>query len=104
MKKWMLAAGAMLAAGGLGLYCRNFRVPLKEYTACALYMAVMDDEITRRELEGIELEGGTVELPPRQESLRYRYHLFLELNKGKTGRELREEILALEQRLEEPKV
>lgn len=32
-----------------------FRMPLKEFTRYALYMAVMDDEICRNELEGNQI-------------------------------------------------
>ena len=44
-------SGLAVVAGAL---CRSLmiRMPLKEFTRCALYMAVMDDEICRNELEG----------------------------------------------------
>ena len=102
-KRYLIAAGAVLGLCGLGfgVYHRNFRMPLKEYTGYALYMAVLDDEIARRELDEIELDDRTVEFPPKQESLQYRYHLFLGLNKGETKQQLQSEIRDLELRLRE---
>jgi hypothetical protein len=51
-------------------------------------MAVLNDEISRMELIGAEINGTANIFPSRKESLQYGYHLFLELNKGKTQAEL----------------
>ncbi len=104
MKKTKIAAGisAVTIAGVAvyGLFRNVYRVPLKEYTRYALYMAVMDDEIGRNELEGMEFDGGKVKFPEKSESLQYRYHLFLELNRKKSREELRYEIREMERRLQ----
>ena len=76
------------------------RMPLKEFTRYALYMAVMDDEICRNELEGNLIEGAVITFPPKIETLQERYHLFLRMNRAKSRRQLQEEIAEMEQRLQ----
>lgn len=56
------------------------RMPLKEFTRYALYMAVLDDEICRNELEGNQIGDEVITFPPKEETLQYRYHLFLQMN------------------------
>ena len=93
--KIALAAGAtaISAVAGFGMFRWNYRMPLKEYTANALYMAVLDDEICRRELADL------TEFPSKKETLQYKYHLFLELNRRKSRKEIQQEISKLEYRL-----
>ena len=88
------AAGAVAigAAVGFGMFRRTYRMPLKEYTANALYMAVLDDEICRRELADL------TEFPSKKETLQYKYHLFLELNRRRSRKEIQQEIIRLEYR------
>lgn len=90
--KVMTIAAAAVGAGVL-VYRINFRMPLKEYTANALYMAVLDDEISRRELAGV------AEFPSKKESLQYKYHLFLELNRKRSPKKIEREIDHLESHL-----
>lgn len=78
-----------------------FRMPLKEFTRYALYMAVMDDEICRNELEGNQIGNVVITFPPKAETLQERYHLFLQTNRAKSRRQIREEIVEMEQRLQE---
>ena len=78
-----------------------FRMPLKEFTRYALYMAVMDDEILRNELEGNQIGDVVITFPPKAETLQERYHLFLQTNRAKSRRQIREEIVEMEQRLQE---
>ena len=78
-----------------------FRMPLKEFTRYALYMAVMDDEICRNELEGNQIGDMVITFPPKAETLQERYHLFLQTNREKSRRQIREEIVEMEQRLQE---
>lgn len=78
-----------------------FRMPLKEFTRYALYMAVMDDEICRNELEGNQIGDVVITFPPKAETLQERYHLFLQTNRAKSRRQIREEITEMEQRLRE---
>lgn len=77
------------------------RMPLKEFTRYALYMAVMDDEICRNELEGNQLGDQVITFPPKEETLEYRYHLFLQMNRTKSRRQIQKEIADMEQRLQE---
>ena len=77
MNKLGTAAGlGVLGACIAGTVCcrRTIRIPLEEYTRYALYMAVMDDEICRNELEGNWIDGKEITFPPKMESLQQRYH------------------------------
>ena len=76
-------------------------MPLKEYTRRALYMALLDDEICRNELEGNIIGGEEIRFPPKAESLHYRYRLYLSMNRGKNCRTLQIETARMERRLEE---
>ena len=77
------------------------RMPLKEFTRYALYMAVMDDEICRNELEGNKIGDVVITFPSKAETLQERYHLFLQTNRAKSRRQIQEEIVEMEQRLQE---
>lgn len=94
--------GLLAACGVAGLLYRwQYRMPMGEYTRYALYMAVLDDEICRNELEGNRIDGETIVFPPRMESLQERYHLFLRMNRKCCRSDLRAEIAAMEVRLTE---
>lgn len=80
------------------------KMSVKSYTQMCLYMAVMDDEICRNELEGNTIEGKKIMFPPKRESLQYRYHLFLKMYKQFTSRQLEQEIEEMEKRLQESKL
>lgn len=91
----VMAIAAIAAVGTSTLVYRiNFRMPLKEYTANALYMAVLDDEISRRELAGVAV------FPSKKKSLQYKYHLFLELNRKRSRKKIEQEIDQLESHLD----
>lgn len=77
------------------------RMRLKEFTRYALYMAVMDDEICRNELEGNQIGDGVITFPHKAETLQDRYHLFLQMNRAKSRRQIQEEIVEMERRLRE---
>lgn len=66
-----------------------------------LYMAVMDDESCRNELEGNRIGDEVITFPPQVETLQERYHLFLEMNRAKSRQQLQAEIADMEQRLQE---
>ena len=91
--------GACIA--GTVYYRRTIRIPLEEYTRYALYMAVMDDEICRNELEGNWIDGEEITFPPKMESLQQRYHMFLRWNRRKCRENIQAEIARMEERLEE---
>lgn len=94
------ALGCLAAVAGSAACWRwRIRMPLKEFTRYALYMAVMDDEICRNELEGNRIGNEVITFPPKEQTLQERYHLFLQLNRTKSRGQLRKEIADMEQRL-----
>ena len=101
--RYKIAALGSLAAvaGAAACWKWMIRMPLKEFTRYALYMAVMDDEICRNELEGYQIGDEVITFPPKEETLQYRYHLFLQMNRTKSRRQIQKEIADMEQRLQE---
>ena len=99
--KIALVGGLAVAVGAAACWHGMFRMPLKEFTRYALYMAVMDDEICRNELEGNQIGDQVITFAPRAETLQERYHLFLEMNRAKSRQQIQEEIAEMEQRLQE---
>ncbi len=104
MKRGHKAALLGGLAVGAGVTARRWwliRMPLKEFTRYALYMAVLDDEICRNELEGCRIGDEVIRFPPKAETLQDRYQMFLRMNRKKSRRQLREEIAGMEERLRE---
>ena len=95
MKYSYKAAAVFSAAAGTALliFRLNYRVPLREYTANALYMGFLDDAICRQELRDL------TKFPSKRISLPYRYHLFLQLNRKKSRKKMEQDILNMEHRL-----
>lgn len=96
-----LAGGLAVAVSSAACWRWKIRMPLKEFTRYALYMAVMDDEICRNELEGNQVGDQVITFAPRAETLQERYHLFLQMNRTKSRRQIQQEIADMEQRLRE---
>lgn len=105
LKVISLSVGIGSVVSGIGYLYYKFipKMSLKKYTEACLYMAVMDDEICRNELEGNYMDGKEIVFPPKRESLQYRYNLFLEMYKTYSKKKLEKEIIKLEKRLEESK-
>lgn len=99
--KIALAGGLAVAVGAVVCWNWMIRMPLKEFTRYALYMAVLDDEICRNELERNQIGDQVITFAPRAETLQERYHLFLEMNRTKSRRQLQQEIADMEKRLRE---
>lgn len=99
--KIALVGGLAVAVASAACWRRMIRMPLGEFTRYALYMAVMDDEICRNELEGNRIGDQVISFAPRAETLQERYHLFLELNRTKDREQIQQEIADMEQRLQE---
>lgn len=97
--KIAVLGGLAAVVGAAACWSWTFRMPLKEFTRYALYMAVMDDEICRNELEGNQIGDRVITFPPKAETLQDRYHLFLEMNRTKSRQQLQQEIADMEQRL-----
>ena len=96
-----LAGGLAVAVSAAVCWKWKIRMPLKEFTRYAHYMAVMDDEICRNELEGNQIGDQVILFPPKEETLQDRYRLFLQMNRTKSRRQIQEEIAEMEQRLQE---
>ena len=96
-----LAGGLAVAVSAAACWRWMIRMPVEEFTRYALYMAVLDDEICRNELEGNQIGDDIITFPPKVETLQERYHLFLERNWTKSRRQLQQEIVDMEQRLRE---
>ena len=79
------------------------KMSIKKYMQACLYIAVMDDEICRNELEGNIIGGKEIVFPPKRESLQYRYHLFLSMYKNYSSKKLEKEIVTYEKRLQTSK-
>ena len=99
--KIALAGGLAVAVGTAACWRWMIRMPLREFTRYALYMAALDDEICRNELEGNQIGDKVITFASRAETLQERYHLFLERNRAKSRRQLQQEIADMEQRLRE---
>lgn len=97
--KIALVGGLAVAVGAAACWRRMIRMPIREFTRYALYMAVMDDEICRNELEDNQIGDQVIIFPPKEETLQDRYHLFLQMNRTKSHRQIQEEIAEMEQRL-----
>ncbi len=101
LTKIVTVAGLAFGAKVYADYKKSYKIPLEQYKAACLYMAVMDDEICRNELEGQDVNGRPIGFPPRRESLPYRNNLFIEMNKGLTRDKLEDRIEEIELRLRE---
>ena len=99
--KAVILGGLAVGAGAAVCWRWKIRMPLKEFTRSALYMAVMDDEICRNELEGNQIGTGVITFPPKAETLQQRYHFFLQMNRTKSRRQIQEDIANMEQRLQQ---
>lgn len=98
----IMAVGCLSLVVGFAARWRwVIRMPLKEFTRYALYMAVMDDEICRNELEGNQIGDEVIAFPPKAATLQERYHLFLQMNRAKSRQQIQKEIAAMELRLQE---
>ena len=90
-----------VVVGSVACWRWMIQMPLKEFTRYALYMAVMDDEICRNELEGNQIGDEVITFRPKAETLQERYQLFLQMNRTKSRQQIQKEIAEMEQRLQE---
>ncbi|RKD22343.1 hypothetical protein SAMN02745883_02386 [Caminicella sporogenes DSM 14501] len=79
------------------------KIPVKEYEALCLELAKIDDQIARNELEGNTINGKKVVFPPKDESIKYRYEVFLDMYKKYSREDLEKEKEHLLKRLETSK-
>ncbi len=99
--KAVILGSLAVGAGAAVCWRWKIRMPLKKFTRSALYMAVMDDEICRNELEGNQIGDKIITFPPRAETLQARYHLFLQMNQTKSRQQIQKNIAEMERRLQE---
>ncbi len=86
------------------LYKRNIaKISWKEYKLCCLELAEIDDQIARNELDGNIVNGKKIIIPPKNESIKYRYLLFIDMYKKYSREEIEQEKKNLLTRLEESK-
>ena len=64
--KLAVLSGLTVAVSAAACWKRVIQIPLKEFTRYALYMAVMDDEICRNELEGNQIGDEVIIFPPKE--------------------------------------
>ena len=101
LKKAVIAGLLTACAGSAAYFKWGFGLGIKEYTGYALYMAILDDEICRNELAGNRIGGEAIVFPPPLVTLQERYHLFLNMNRGKSRTALQRQVLEMEQRRQE---
>ena len=99
--KIAILSGLAAVSGAAACWHWMIRMPIKEFTRYALYLAAMDDEICRNELEGNQIGTAVITFPPKSETLQQRYHLFLQMNRTKSRRQIQEDIANMEHRLQE---
>ncbi len=98
-----VGVGSIIAGIGYAYYKFIPKMSLEKYTEACLYIAVMDDEICRNELQGNYIDGKEIQFLPKRESLKYRYDFFLNMYKTYSKRKLEKEIVKFEKRLVESK-
>lgn len=91
--------GGLATATALALLRLHPRMGISSYTECCRYLAILDEEIARRLLEGQSVGGKAIVFPTRRASLAYRYSLHLGLHRHDTKAQLEREIRRYEQRL-----
>lgn len=97
----LLGAGAGIT--GLLCYCKHRKQSRLEFEKTCFYMAALDDEICRRELDGTVIGEKTISFPPRRETLYHRYEVFREMHRDLSPKELEAQVAGLEKRLAECK-
>lgn len=98
--KIAVLSGLTVVTGAAVCWRRKIRMPLREFTRYALYMAVMEDEISRNELEGNQIGNRTITFPPKAETLQERYYFFLHTNRGESRGNIQKKIADMELRLQ----
>lgn len=97
----LLGAGAGIAGA---VWCgKHYKKVRSQYQQTCFYMAALDDEICRRELDGAVIGEKTISFPPRQETLYHRYEVFREMCRALSPKELEAQVAGLEKRLAECK-
>lgn len=89
MKKtpWMLGYWTLFQASVRAGKKLPAHMPLKEFINGCWRLAFLDDMVCRHELDGVMVKGEPVVFPPKEESIPYRYELFLEMYAEDTAEE-----------------
>ena len=100
----LISASALgLAGTSVVLLNKKYVISPGEYNKACIYMATMDDEIARMELDGKIINGKSIKFPPRQKTLYYKFTMFKEMNRHLSRTEMKEKIELLEARYEKSK-
>lgn len=67
------------------------KISLDTYKKICWEFAKLDDEICRNELDGNFINGERIKFPPKEESIHYRYNLFLDYYKKYSIEDLKKE-------------
>lgn len=99
----MVLLGMGTATTGVFCYCKRRKKLRSEFQQICFYMAVLDDEICREELDGMVIGKKTISFPPRRETLYHRYRVFEQMYWDLSKEELETHVAQLEKRLAECK-
>ena len=95
----LLGVGAVIVGA---VWCgKHHKKVRSQYQQTCFYMAALDDEICRRELDGTVIGEKMISFPPRRETLYHRYEVFREMYRDLSPKELEAQVSALEKRLAE---
>lgn len=97
----LLGAGAGIAGA---VWCgKHYKKARSRYQQACFYMAALDDEICRKELDGMVVAEKMISFPPRRETLYHRYEVFREMYRDLSLEELEVQVAKLEKCLAEGK-
>ncbi len=101
---FLFSAAALSLLGASFVYIgKKYLIYPNDYDKACIYMAVLDDEIARMELEGKVINGRAIKFPPRQETLYFKFTMFKDINRHLSRMELKHKIELLEARYEKSK-
>jgi len=99
----MALFGIGAGVAGLVCSCKHRKQSRLEFEKTCFYMAALDDEICRRELDGTVIGEKTIFFPPPRDTLYHRYEVFREMYRDLPLKELGAQVAKLEERLAECK-
>lgn len=107
-RKKIYSSALVLLGAGMGIvgaiWCdKHYKKARSQYQQTCLYMAALDDEICRKELDGMVVTEKTISFPPRRKTLYHRYEVFREMYRDLPSKELEAQVAKLEKRLAECK-
>ena len=99
---WVLLGAGMGIAGAV--WCGKHYMKIQsQYQQTCFYMAALDDEICRKELDGMVVAEKMISFSPRRETLYHPYEVFREMYCDLSPEKLEVQVAKLEKRLVEGK-